>query len=1058
MDFLSPQEKAISLINKCFEDKTEELDLSALGISQLPVEICDLVHLKSLDCSLNNLVEPTGIETLTNLTSLNCCINNLDELTGLENLTNLTSLDCSFNKLNELTGIENLINLTSLNCRDCELNTLTGVENLTKLTILGCDSNKLVKLTGIENLTNLTSLDCSFNKLNELTGIENLINLTSLNCRGCELNTLTGVENLTKLTILDCDSNKLVKLTGIENLTNLTSLDCSFNNLVELTGIENLTNLTSLDCSFNNLEELTGIENLTNLTFLGCSFNNLSEFTGIGGLTNLTILVFGYNNFNETGIENLTNLTSLDCSGSQLNTLNGIENLIKLTKLDCHNNKLENLSGIENLIDLTSLNCSGNLLTNIDEIEKLDNLTFLNCSRNFISSLNNIVNHPTVDTLYCINSNIEYLEGPLPKRNNPIKFVPYELLDNINAIRSWSNEIEQYGYVNEYKEKIIFVGNGRVGKTTLAKALKERKPQNSKYREDTTIGISLLDWSPSDVEGNKWEINIWDFGGQKLYHSTHRLFQSLSGIYCVLWAEQCHEGEKINNHTLRYWLDLIHNNESDNSIITIKSQIDLADKVGLNNEAFNDQPYSCLPRVGVSAWDYTNIETLRSLIISHLNKQAKLQIRIPKTWDIVREEVKGWGKTISKSEFEWLCSENNVLRPSILLTYLNRCGDIFYDEYQFSNTIFIDQNWVLEAINRLFEVNMELGNPRDWIKRNNGEVSGAELYEIFHDYEPQDTELFVSFMIQAQMLFCLSEDLLTKFKSKQFVVPSLLTDEEPLAVPRNVNADVHYRLHYPWLHRLVIESIIVECHHLSNESYWWLDGIYIAISEKVQCRIAANTDDSTLTLSFWGRTQDIKSALPQVIKSIEATKVASPISEELCIKGKGWCPIESIKQFALLSEYIVDIDGQKHNGMLYYAMLDIDCEAVNELKPVQNFFMIGGTFMSRNITNSPGAIAGDITNSSININIGSTQDEIHSQIDEIKSLKAELAKAELVEKEKYIRQLDTVEDELNEGKPDTDYIGKTLAKFSGILDNFEEGNSLYLRAVALLSAFGIVIV
>ncbi|MEJ6498003.1 leucine-rich repeat domain-containing protein [Pseudoalteromonas lipolytica] len=1014
MDFLSPQEKAISLIYKCFEDKTEELDLSTLGISQLPVEICDLVHLKSLNCSFNNLVELTGIENLTNLTSLNCSLNNLDELTGIENLTNLTSLDCSSNKLNEIIGLENLKNLTSFNCSGSHLNTLTGIENLTKLTILDCSSNNLVELSGLDNLSNLTSLEC--------------------------------------------DCNNLVELIGIENLTNLTSLNCSFNNLVELTGIGNLTNLTSLNCSFNNLDELTGIENLTNLTFLGCNFNNLSKFTGIGGLTNLTILVLGYNNFNDlTGIENLTNLTSLDCSGSQLNTLNGIKNLTKLTKLDCHNNKLEKLSGIENLIDLTSLNCSGNLLTNIDEIEKLDNLTFLNCSRNFISSLYNIANHPTLDTLYCINSNIDYLEGPLPKRNNPIKFVPYELLDNIDAIRSWSKEIEQYGYVNEYKERIIFVGNGRVGKTTLVKALKERKPQNSKYREDSTIGISILDWSPSDVEGNKWEVNIWDFGGQELYNSTHRLFQSLSGIYCVIWAEQCHEGEKNNNHTLRYWLDLIHQNESDNSIITIKSQIDLADKVGLNNEAFNDQPYSYLPRVGVSAWDYTNIETLRSLIISHLDKQAKLQIRIPKTWDIVRKEVNGWGKTISKSDFEWLCSENNVLHPSILLNYLNRCGDIFYERNHFSNTIFIDQNWILEAINRLFEVNMELGNPRDWIKRNNGGVSGAELYEIFHDYEPQDTELVVRFMIQAQMLFCLTENLLTKFKSKQFVVPSLLADEEPIAVPRNVNADVQYRLHYPWLHRLAIESIIVKCHHLSNESYWWRDGIYIAISEKVQCRIAANTDKSTLTLSFWGSTQDIKPALPQVIKSIEATKVASPISEELSIKEKGWCPIESIKQFALLSEYIVDIDGQKHNGMVYYAMLDIDCEAVNELKPVQNFFMIGGTFMSRNITNSPGAIAGDITNSSININIGSTQDEIHSQIDEIKSFKAELTKAELVEKEKYIRQLDTVEDELNEEKPDTDYIGKTLTKFSGILDNFEEGNSLYLRTVALLSAFGIVI-
>ncbi|MDO6575751.1 hypothetical protein, partial [Staphylococcus pasteuri_A] len=75
------------------------------------------------------------------------------------------------------------------------------------------------------------------------------------------------------------------------------------------------------------------------------------------------------------------------------------------------------------------------------------------------------------------------------------------------------------------------------------------------------------------------------------YHATHRLFQSQSGIYCVLWAEDTDEEEHEHQHTLRYWLDLVTDNTIDSSVIVVKNQIDRSHSKGNFHPDLEGQPY-----------------------------------------------------------------------------------------------------------------------------------------------------------------------------------------------------------------------------------------------------------------------------------------------------------------------------------------------------------------------------------------------------------------------------------------------------------------------------------
>ncbi len=87
---------------------------------------------------------------------------------------------------------------------------------------------------------------------------------------------------------------------------------------------------------------------------------------------------------------------------------------------------------------------------------------------------------------------------------------------------------------------IIFLKG--VGKTTLVRALSG----NFQFQNLSTNGvdISLLSLSSSisvidklirNQKEQQVQFNIWDFGGQSVFHSTHRFFTTSNAIYLILY-------------------------------------------------------------------------------------------------------------------------------------------------------------------------------------------------------------------------------------------------------------------------------------------------------------------------------------------------------------------------------------------------------------------------------------------------------------------------------------------------------------------------------------------
>ncbi|MCY3013625.1 MAG: SUMF1/EgtB/PvdO family nonheme iron enzyme [Planctomycetota bacterium] len=94
--------------------------------------------------------------------------------------------------------------------------------------------------------------------------------------------------------------------------------------------------------------------------------------------------------------------------------------------------------------------------------------------------------------------------------------------------------------------KVLFLGSGRCGKTTVSKALAWKaigaqgraKPENKGLRpskgELSTSNIRLDELHMPSGRAEPTTVHVWDFGGQEIYHNTHRLFASEGTVFVIV--------------------------------------------------------------------------------------------------------------------------------------------------------------------------------------------------------------------------------------------------------------------------------------------------------------------------------------------------------------------------------------------------------------------------------------------------------------------------------------------------------------------------------------------
>ena len=681
----------------CLDGSSQELHtilsccgtlLQSLEISDAGSTVLDLGDMRNLETlflhnnhSLKSIPGLNRCSALTTLGISNCeqlteldlsgCID-LKEILGFDNLTGLTVLNFEgCYSLTQLPSFDHLENLTHLNCSKCTgLAQLPSLERLGQLTCLNLsECRSLIQLPSLDNLSNLTMLsleECS--SLTRFPELDHLTQLTDFVIRKCsKLTQLPCLDVLSKITTLDLsECTSLVQLPSLDNMGQLTRLDlggCS--SLTQLPNLDNLTELAHLNLTrCDRITQIPSLDKLTKLTGLylgGCS--SLIQLPSLDKLTQLTTLYFwGCSSLTQIpSLDKLTELTDLELSGCTFLTRlpDSIRNMKKLKKLY-----------------LCDLNLAELPVWFPEIAEKITTHQF-DFGRGMQKAVINL--HGTI---------VEGMDMSIFEQ-------PYEM------VVEWFKNRSKVP-LNEIK--VVFLGDGEAGKShTIARLINDGgEPDYAVFDGQSTPGIVIRN-KEYNLADRKIQVHYWDFGGQEIMHSMHRIFLTGRTMYVILLNAR----DDTQSDRAKYWLHNVKSFAPDAPVLLVLNKIDQNESASVDERDLRSRYDKLTQVVKLSAKDFSREEfndRFTRVLLEEIEKTGFLDAQWPTAWTVVKDKLENMqSHYIMGSDYQAICQECKVDdNQKNLLHWFNDLGVSFCcdgeDDYTLDDYVILRPDWITNAL------------------------------------------------------------------------------------------------------------------------------------------------------------------------------------------------------------------------------------------------------------------------------------------------------------------------------------------------------------------------
>ncbi len=699
-------------------------------------------------------------------------------------------------------SIKKLKNLKKLIiCGQKDFSDLTPLKNLFELQQLDIFNTQVTDLTPLKDLKKLQHLEVAFG-VSDLLPLKELKDLRHLSIFNTQISNLTPLKGLTQLRLLRIEKTKVSDLTPLKELKELQYFWGSENMVKDLLPIKNLTQLEYIDVSSTEVSDLTPLKELTQLQQLYIRNTEVSDLTPLKDLTQLQQLYISNNEVSDlTPLKNLTHLQQLDISNTEVNDLTPLKELTQLQQLGLSSTKVNDLTPLKELIQLEGLSLNG----------------------------------------------------------SPIVNPPKEIVEQgAKAIRNYFKQIEAQGGTEElFEAKLIIVGEGGTGKTTLFNKLQQPDVDIIKNPTAETKGINVKEgWAIKNATSNSqpFYAHIWDFGGQELQYMTHQFFLTPRALYILMLDA------RKDSPNLSYWFKIMS--------LLGKDDTDNTDKVHLltvfnkrENSTGSAPQYQEILKYYINDFEVkhftvdlskndTHFQYLLQNIEESLIGLPIVKSKLPRLWKTVRKALKEHAKKdnyISQKEFSKICAQIGIKKEEdqdLLSSYLHKLGSILHfqeDKKDLMDTIFLNPQWVVTGVYAVLE-NI------DYLKAQKGRFSADYIIQTLRikGYDAADAQRILQLMTKDKFDICYES---TK---DNYVAAQLLPDDAPNYNWHTQTGSLKFRYQYPLMPKGLMSRLIVRLSeyielNAQNEETVWKKGIVLTMPFEgidSQCRILLQEDDA----------------------------------------------------------------------------------------------------------------------------------------------------------------------------------------------------------------------
>lgn len=429
------------------------------------------------------------------------------------------------------------------------------------------------------------------------------------------------------------------------------------------------------------------------------------------------------------------------------------------------------------LFGLKTLSMSENEIETIPaSIGLLTNLNSLNLSKNKIRILPHILG--TLKSL----KTLDVSNNPLHSKDS---MIPKEIITSgSETVLKFMKESALHDKEKVFKMKLMFIGNGNVGKTSLLNCFLSKKKSTLEKPSPNiaTDGIDIHDWVIPNISGkHDLSFSVWDFAGQDVYYATHQFFLSSRSIFILVFNLQ----QTMEEGRIEYWLNNISARSPSVPVFLVGTHLDdkvICTKKYVQNyfdtliNKFSKKFKNISFHIGVSTLTSKNIDTLKSKLIKVAQNQSHLGELIPKSWLLFEEKIKvvkelnqypilSW-TTFSKMAKDCGVEENQIKKLSSFLHDVGSVVSYADDGEGLGEIVTLDSQWLTRVFSTL--ITMKPNSVRGGI------ILRSDLSHIWKppQFPPESHNFLLSLLSKFELLFQFHG-------SDKILVPSLLSDERP---------------------------------------------------------------------------------------------------------------------------------------------------------------------------------------------------------------------------------------------------------------------------------------